>query len=59
VIHPSGEVLGQLGEEPGELDCELDLAELRSLRRQWPLLQESRADLVARGALELAREEEL
>jgi predicted amidohydrolase len=59
VIHPSGEVLGQLGEEPGELDCELDLAELRSLRRQWPLLQESRADLIARGALELAREEEL
>ena len=57
VIHPSGEVLGQLGSEPGELDCELDLAELRSLRRQWPLLQESRADVVARAALELADEE--
>jgi predicted amidohydrolase len=57
VIHPSGEVLGQLGSEPGELDCELDLAELRSLRRQWPLLQESRADVVARAALQLAEEE--
>jgi predicted amidohydrolase len=57
VIHPSGEVLGQLGSEPGELDCELDLAELRSLRRQWPLLQESRADLVARAATKLADEE--
>ncbi|MDP9428826.1 MAG: amidohydrolase [Actinomycetota bacterium] len=57
VIHPSGEVMGQLGSEPGEFDCELDLAELRSLRRQWPLLQESRADVVARAALKLAEEE--
>jgi predicted amidohydrolase len=57
VISPSGEVLGQLGAEPGELDCELDLAELRSLRRQWPLLQESRADVVARAAMKLAAEE--
>lgn len=59
VIHPSGEVMAQLGEEPGELDCELDLEELRSLRRQWPLLQETRADLVAREAARLAAEEEL
>jgi predicted amidohydrolase len=57
VIHPSGEVLGQLGPEAGELDCELDLTELRSLRRQWPLLQESRADVVARAAMKLADEE--
>lgn len=57
VIHPSGEVLGQLGTEAGELDCELDLEELRSLRRQWPLLQEPRADLVAREAARLAEEE--
>lgn len=59
VIHPSGEVMAQLGHEPGELDCELDLEELRALRRQWPLLQETRADLVAREAARLAEEEEL
>lgn len=57
VIHPSGEVMGQLGSEAGELDCELDLDELRKLRRQWPLLQESRADLIAREAARLADEE--
>ena len=57
VIHPSGEVLGQLGTEPGQLDCVIDLDELRLLRRQWPLLQESRADLVAREATRLAEEE--
>ena len=57
VIHPSGEVMGQLGAEPGELDCELDLAELRVLRRKWPLLQESRADVIGREAMELAAEE--
>jgi predicted amidohydrolase len=57
VIHPSGEVMGQLGTEAGELDCELDLEELRSLRRQWPLLQEPRADLIAREAARLAEEE--
>lgn len=57
VIHPSGEVLGQLGADAGELDCELDLGELRALRRQWPLLQESRADVIARAARTLADEE--
>jgi predicted amidohydrolase len=57
VIHPSGEVLGQLGSEPGELDCELDLQELRLLRRRWPLLQESRADVIARESARLAAEE--
>jgi predicted amidohydrolase len=57
VIHPSGEVIGRLGAETGELDCELDLDELRSLRRRWPLLQESRADVVARESARLAAEE--
>jgi predicted amidohydrolase len=57
VIHPSGDVLGRLGTEPGELDVDLDLDELRALRRRWPLLQESRADLVAREAGRLAAEE--
>ncbi len=57
VIDPSGEVLGQLGSEPGELTCDLDLGELRRLRRQWPLLQESRAEIIAREAAQLAAEE--
>jgi predicted amidohydrolase len=57
VIHPSGEVLAELGSDPGEIDCVLDLDELRALRRQWPLLQESRADVVAREAARLAAEE--
>lgn len=57
VIHPSGEVIGQLGAEPGQLDCVLDLDELRLLRRRWPLLQESRADVVARESARLAAEE--
>lgn len=57
VIHPSGEVLGQLGAEEGQLDCDLDLGELRTLRRHWPLLQESRADLIVREASRLAAEE--
>jgi len=57
VIGPSGDVLGRLGGEPGELDCVLDLEELRTLRRRWPLLQESRAELVAREADRLAAEE--
>lgn len=57
VIHPSGEVMGQLGSEPGELDCVLDLNELRVMRRRWPLLQESRADVIAREAARLAEEE--
>jgi predicted amidohydrolase len=57
VIHPSGEVMCQLGSETGEIDCELDLEELRVLRRQWPLLQEARADVIAREAARLAAEE--
>lgn len=57
VIHPSGDVLGRLGPDAGELDCELDLEELRVLRRRWPLLQESRADVIARESARLAAEE--
>nr|WP_272905676.1 nitrilase-related carbon-nitrogen hydrolase [Sediminivirga luteola] len=57
VYHPSGEVMAALGTEPGYLDVDLDLAELRLLRRRWPLLQESRADVVARQAAALAAEE--
>ncbi len=57
VIHPSGEVMAQLGPDPGRIDAVLDLAELRVLRRRWPLLQESRAEVVAREAARLAAEE--
>lgn len=57
VIHPSGDVLGRLGSEPGELDCVLDLNELRVSRRRWPLLQEARADVIAREASRLAEED--
>jgi len=53
VISPQGEVLGRLGDEAGHLDVELDLAHLRTLRRQWPLLQEPGLDLVAREAARL------
>jgi len=57
VIGPSGDVLCQLGSEPGEIDCVLDLEELRVLRRRWPLLQEARPEVVAREAARLAAEE--
>jgi predicted amidohydrolase len=57
VFHPSGDIVAHLGAEPGQVDCELDLEELRLLRRQWPLLQEARADVIAREAGELAAEE--
>ncbi len=57
VIHPTGEVLGRLGHDPGELDCVIDLDELRTLRRRWPLLQESRADLIAKATSQLVDEE--
>lgn len=57
VVHPSGDVLAQLGDDPGEVDVDLDLGELRTLRRKWPLLQESRADVIAREANRLATEE--
>ncbi|MPY80102.1 MAG: amidohydrolase [Actinophytocola sp.] len=54
VVHPSGEVLGRLGPETDQLDCSLDLAELRALRTRFPLLRESRTDLVARESERLA-----
>lgn len=57
VIDPYGEVIGELGSQPGVLDCELDLTQLRLLRRRWPLLQESRSDVVARESARLAAEE--
>lgn len=57
VISPLGEVLGRLDDQEGTLDCTLDLTDLRLLRRRWPLLQESRADVIAREAERLAVED--
>lgn len=57
VIDPLGEVLGRLDEQEGSLDATLDLTQLRVLRRRWPLLQESRADVIAREAGRLAGED--
>lgn len=54
VIGPDGESLSQLGEDPECADVALDLGALRSLRRSWPLLQESRFELIAHEAARLA-----
>lgn len=54
IITPEGDVLAQLGDEPGELTVDLDLDRLRRLRREWPLLSESRAGFVADAAANLA-----
>ncbi|QIK63300.1 amidohydrolase [Leucobacter viscericola] len=45
---PSGEVLARADDSEGVLDVDLDLAHLRELRRRWPFLRESRADVVLR-----------
>lgn len=46
VVAPDGEVLVELGEGEGLATVDLDLAGLRELRREWPMLAESRFDLV-------------
>nr|WP_179661386.1 nitrilase-related carbon-nitrogen hydrolase [Nocardioides panzhihuensis] len=55
VISPEGEVLEQLDDEPGEFTVDLDLERLRRLRREWPLLSESRAEFVTSAAGNLAK----
>jgi predicted amidohydrolase len=57
VAGPDGSTFAHLREEPGDIQAELDLGALRDLRRHWPLLQESRFNLVAREASRLAIEE--
>lgn len=57
VVGPDGETLVHLGDGPGHIEAELDLAALRRLRRRWPLLQDSRFDLVSREVSRLAGEE--
>ncbi|GLZ04759.1 carbon-nitrogen hydrolase [Actinomadura sp. NBRC 104412] len=57
VVGPDGETLVRLGADEDRAVADLDLAALRALRRRWPLLQESRFDLVAGEAARLAAEE--
>lgn len=54
VVGPDGESFGRLGEDPGCAEVDLDLGALRSLRRSWPLLQESRFELIAHEAARLS-----
>lgn len=46
VLGPDGSTLAALGDEPGATVVDLDLAALRQLRRDVPVLAESRADFV-------------
>lgn len=47
ILGPDGSVLAFLGDEPGAAVADLDLAALRRLRSEVPLLAESRSDFVA------------
>ncbi|MET8979281.1 nitrilase-related carbon-nitrogen hydrolase [Streptomyces sp. NPDC004539] len=57
VLGPDGGVLARLGDEPGATAVELDMAGLRRLRAEVPLLAESRTGFVA-GALSPGRHRE-
>lgn len=59
VVGPDGTALAVLGDDVATAGAELDLPALRRERRRWPLLKESRFDLVAREAARLAAEDEL
>lgn len=54
VVSPTGEVMAQLDAEPGELSLDLDMAALRELRAEWPLLADPPLETVAREAARLA-----
>jgi len=58
VVGPDGEEVLRLAEEPDTGEVTLDLADLRLLRRRWPLLREPRLDLVAREVQALMTEED-
>ncbi|HXH77172.1 nitrilase-related carbon-nitrogen hydrolase [Nocardioides sp.] len=53
VVSPTGEVMAQLGAEPGDLTVSLDLTTLRDLRKEWPLLADPPLATVAREAARL------
>jgi len=44
VCDPAGKVLGELGEEPGELVCDIELRAIEEQRRWWPFLRDRRID---------------
>lgn len=58
VVGLDGEDLLSLGHEPATAEVTLDLDELRTLRRRWPLLREARLELVAREVQALMAEED-
>jgi predicted amidohydrolase len=58
VLGPDGEELTRLGADAGRAEAVLDLAELRRLRRRWPLLREARPELIAQAVQELIDQEE-
>lgn len=47
VLGPDGQDLARLGSEPGQLAATLDLRALRDLRAEWPMLRDSRYDVLA------------
>lgn len=57
VLGPDGGVLAQLGDEPGAAVVDLDMAGLRRLRSEVPLLAEARTEFVS-GALSPGRRSE-
>jgi predicted amidohydrolase len=57
VLGPDGGELARLDTEPGRAEATLDLAALRDLRRRWPLLRESRLELIGQ-AVDALRDEE-
>lgn len=48
VYGPAGQVIARAGDGEAVIDAELDIHALREVRRTYPLLKESRADLVLR-----------
>jgi predicted amidohydrolase len=49
ILGPDGSTIASLGDEPGVASAVLDLAELRKLRAEVPILAEDRPDLVAQA----------
>lgn len=54
---PAGDSLGQLDDEPGLLDVDLDIAALRQLRRRWPFQQDSCAEVVLEASRQIVEGE--
>jgi predicted amidohydrolase len=59
VIGPTGETVLRLGDDVEEGEVELDIPGLRRLRREWPLLRETRPELIAAEAQRLVDEQRI